>query len=548
MSSTQLRDRDLLREAEYRKAKASFAYFFANFWTVIYRNATMRPLVRQAQIDACHEFQYEKRLIVVKARQIGWSTMSSAYLFWLAFHNDSHLCLALSRREDPEARDIIKKVRLGYAGLPTWYRKRGPSLTNSNMTKVEFSNNSGVDSDASSESAGRSRTLACLLMDEFGKFPNPADAWQSALPAVEFGQAFVIGNANGWGTYFHTQYLAAKAGQSEFKPLFYGWRDGGDDRTDEWLAKETKSYTPAQRAAEYPDDDIECWIQAGSPRFETDRLKEISTRPGVRCIFTPMGPRPDPTGEWEIWHDEPMAEHKYVLGGDPSGGGENGDFGSLQVLSATTGAHVAEFHGRLTPSSLAAEASMAGRWYNNALIVPERNNENGVAFIDALQKSQHYPKIYRERKFGYRQNEAGSMRYGFQTTTQTKAMALDHLWKLIIEGDLISESAEWVTEMIGYKYLANGTTGGDPHDDRVMGMAMAAVGLRFVGESRQGTPDAPEADDTEERTGASGEIHTQTWGDFIYKEPKTLVGAGVARYPERFSLGPRTPSRSRRYP
>lgn len=494
MSETQELQRGLLQELDYRRCAESFPYFLEKYWIAVTPQGLRHLDAREAQLEAAAMFQNERRLIVVKARQIGWTTLISAYLCWLCFFKDNQLCLALSRREDPEARIIVSMVKVGYDNLPMWMRRRGPRLINNNLTKLTWSNGSQLDSDASKDNPARGRTLACLVMDEFGRFPNPESAWSSALPATEFGQCFVVGNANGWGTFFHTQYMMAKEGTSDFKPAFYSWRCGGKHRDDAWLARETSSYTPAQRAAEYPEDDEECWIKAGSPRFDNEWLlsqqwvdPRVGRMEGGRFVV-------DDTGFLDLYA-APQPGMSYTIGVDTAGGGESGDFACAQVLCLNTGQHVAELHGRIEPTRLAMEVDKLGRWYNLAKVIPERNR-HGIAFIDALRTTFQYPRIYTERRYGVR-GYHDTDRYGFQTTDQTKPLALERMWAMLQTGDMVTTSREYLKQMSEYHYLEDGTTGGSPHDDRVMAMAMATTVLM----QEKVTPGTPRVKETKEEVG-----------------------------------------------
>lgn len=530
MSAKQAQDLAIIREAEWRKCQASFWYFFCTYWFVIGGFGKQKVDPREAQRIAAEIFQQERRTITVKARQIGWTTLICAFVCWTALFKENARILVLSRREDPEARTIISMVKFGYDNLPLWMQRR-VRLINNNMTKLTFSNSSYIDSDASKDNPARGRTLDLLVMDEFGKFPNPKDAWGSALPATEFGKCIVLGNANGWNTFYHIQYLKAKSGESDFVPLFFGWREGGQHRTDEWFARETSSMLPSQVAAEYPENDVECWVQAGSPRFDNAFLTSLPTRDPV--IYELQGDklRQDPAGVIDVYF-LPEDGRKYVIGVDTAAGGPEGDFTCAQVLT-TSGQHVAEYHARVEPSVAAWDVMRLARAYNNAYIVPERNN-TGVAFIEALLAHRYF-NLYQEQRYGQRGVNRG-MRYGFQTTAETKQLALDKMWNSLKEGTLQTVSAKYIKEMVEYHVTESGETEGADHDDRVMGMAMAAVGLDQV-LVRRVTPtpaQPPDPDDLSEYVTPEGAIMPMTFREYVEQSPgSTRTRTFTLRSPRR---------------
>jgi hypothetical protein len=471
-----LSQENIKRELEYRKCAESFPHFFQNYWKVLYKGSVALPEIREEQVESAKIFQSESRIIVLKARQIGWSTLISAYNFWKAWFKDQQHCLVLSRREDPEARLIIRMIRLGYDNLPNWMQRRGAVILNRNLTKIEFSNGSYIDSDASKEDPARGRTLALLTMDEFGKFPNPESAWASAKPATEHGQLIVIGNPNGYGTEFWRLYTEAKQGMNDLRPLFYPWWVV-PGRSKEWYVKETSSMSPAQAAAEYCEDDESCWNKAGSPVFDVDRIKHFSTVVPKSGFVTPLGFRESKDGGLEVWK-EPELSFQYVIGADIADGLEHGDYSSAVVICANTGEHVATFEQHLDPHDFGLFLDDLGRYYNRAMIGPERNR-NGGAVISHLREVLRYPRIYRERSIsGTSSKVRMTDKYGWHTTRESKAVLTSDMWKLLLNGTVVSWDQKLYNQMAAFRYRTDGSMTGSPHDDRLMAFGIAVQLLK----------------------------------------------------------------------
>lgn len=485
---TGLTKEDIRRELEFRRCAESFPHFFQNYWKVLDRGTVKLPEVRPEQLDSAQIFQSEDRVIVLKARQIGWSTLIAAYNFWKAWFKPQQHCLVLSRREDPEARLIIRMIRLGYDNLPKWMQRRGVPITNRNLTKIEFGHGSYVDSDASKDDPARGRTLALLTMDEFGKFPNPEAAWGSAKPATEHGQLIVIGNPNGYGTEFWRLYTEAKQGLNDLRPLFFPWWVvPGRDRA--WFQRETSSMTPAQAAAEYCEDDESCWNKAGSPVFDVERVRSFSAEPPTVGFLTPLGFRHSNDGKLEIWREvEPT--YQYVIAADIADGLEHGDYSAAVVICANTGEHVATFEGHLAPHDFGLFLDDLGRYYNRGLLGPERNR-NGGAVISHLREVLRYPRVYRERSIsGTTSRVRMTEKYGWHTTRESKAVLVSDMWKLLLNGTVVSWDQKLFNQMAAFRYRTDGTMTGSPHDDRLMAFGIAvqllkATSVKIAPEQRE---------------------------------------------------------------
>lgn len=454
---------------EWRKCVNSFPYFFKTYWKAIdvKRGVVDSVEPRPEQLESAKDFQDEPRLAVLKARQIGWSTLVSAYLFWASFFHENWPTMALSRREDPEAYLIIAAIKTGHSHLPEWMRRRGPKQISDNKTEVAWSNGSYVESDSSKDDPARGRTLKVLVLDEFGKMPNPVSAWSSAGPATEHGQLIVIGNANGYGSEWWRICQEAKSGRSNFKYSFYPWWVV-PGRTKEWLERETSTWLPHQIAAEYPNDDQECWVQSGNPVFDGERLK-IYPVSEEHLHYAEDAEIQATTIAWE----EPIPGMSYVAGVDVSLGKGTGDYSVVNVICVESGKHVLEWRARQSAIWDTAKAvDEIGRKYNNAWVGVEINGV-GEGVINRLREFHAYPNLYSRRVWN-RVIQGHTVKYGWDTSATTKATIISELQSRLFSGEIVTTHQPLILEMMAYRYLDNGQMGGVPNDDRVMSMAITA--------------------------------------------------------------------------
>ena len=106
------------------------------------------------------DFKDNRYNIILKARQLGISTLSAGYSLWLMlFHNDKNILVIATGKET--AKNLVTKVRVMYEGLPQWLKTNTEEI---NKLSLRFKNGSQIKAIASNESAGRSEALSLLIL------------------------------------------------------------------------------------------------------------------------------------------------------------------------------------------------------------------------------------------------------------------------------------------------------------------------------------------------------------------------------------------------
>ena len=128
---------DLLNEKEWRKCRgpenatteelvAAFSHFCANYWHIRHpERGRIKFDMREAQIETVRCWIEDRYTIVLKARQIGFSTLAATFTFWETFFWPDRFTVMLSRTER-EAAKLLQKTKYGYKMMPNWVRQRGP--------------------------------------------------------------------------------------------------------------------------------------------------------------------------------------------------------------------------------------------------------------------------------------------------------------------------------------------------------------------------------------------------------------------------------------
>jgi hypothetical protein len=483
---------DLLNEKEWRKCKGpedatleqqveAFEYFCSNYWMIRHpERGRIKFELRDAQRETIATWLSTRYSIVLKARQIGFSTLASAYSFWLAFFWPDRFIVMLSRTER-EAAKLLQKSKYGYKMLPAWMRKHGPELLSDNQLKIVFANESAVESLPSGNDPARGESVYLVIIDEMAFLPNPSEAWASIEPVADVGgRVICLSTANGEGNIFHELWVGSQTNTNRFTGIFFPWSAG--DRDVAWYEAKKRDLPDWQLAQEYPSDPDEAFIRSGRPVFDLEALRACEAEePRRGYLHKIMGKgmyefRED-GGELAVW-EFPEPSQVYVIGADVAEGLGHGDYSTAHVINVETGAVVAHWHGHVDADIFGEEVLNAlGWWYNHCLIGVESNN-HGLTTLKGLQRVG-YKNLYRQRRLGQR-NPTISETLGWRTTSVSKPLAIDELNANIRDSVIWIMCKSTIAELRTFIRESNGKMHGSPHDDRVMSLAIANQMLKYV--------------------------------------------------------------------
>ena len=425
--------------------------------------------LRTAQSEALFTCMNDRYVIILKARQLGWSTLMACYCLWLGMFWPDQTIVMLSKTER-DAHKLLAKSDYAFRRLPDWLKTRASRRLDRNVGKITFDNGSSIESMPSKEDPARGSAVSLVICDEWAFFDNPEDAWASVEPITDVGGRVIgLSTANGSGTFFHTFWTLAIAKKSGFTPLFYAWF-ANTERDEHWYESKRASMLPWQLAQEYPDNPEEAFIRSGNPVFDVDLLRQIVVKEPTRYEISSALPVRAPNGVLRIWQlrDESDA---YVIGADVAEGLEHGDYSSAHVISANTNAIVAKWHGRMDPDLFGEELARLGKYYNTAMVGVEVNN-HGLTTNKALQRVG-YPRIYqRKRLDGPRKNRKTVDSIGWLTTRVSKPLMIDELAR-DLRNELVLLDAKTIGELLTYVRDDKGAMSGSPFDDQVVSLAIA---------------------------------------------------------------------------
>ena len=458
------------------------------------------------------------RIIILKARQMGFSTCTGGVIFsQVATHKNVDAAI-VAHKEDSST-NLFKMYKLMYDNLPEEMR---PEQKLSNAKELEFNNKSatGLNSrircmTAGAQGIGRSFTLKYLHISELafwqGDVKGTMLGLMQAVPNKPDSMVIIESTANGYEE-FQERWEAAVKGESDFYPLFLGWNeldeysmpyDGFELTDEEQHLKETYSLTNDQLQwrrwciknncggdirlfkQEYPISPDEAFLTTGECVFDQEKIMER-----LKHV-----PEPVKTGYFIYnyddtrdkgqklrnikWYDtdkgyirifkEPSPSHTYTIGGDTAGDTQ-GDYFAAHVIDNETGEQVAVYHNQTDETLFARQMYALGLYYNKALVGIEANFSTYP--IKELNRLGYPRQFVRKREDSYLGNIQDA--YGFKTTQITRPLLISSLVDIVREHtELINdkftlmECLTFITNEHGRKEAMQGK-----HDDLVMSLGI----------------------------------------------------------------------------
>lgn len=459
------------------------------------------------------------RIIVLKARQLGLSTLTTALGFSLAFTFDGYRVTEIGHEVDA-SRNFLKMADLYWQTYP--FRRLYTPKYNSRNDKEWIETGSSIAvATAGNKGAGRSSTVHFLHASEFAHWPEPEPVFlglRQTVPNTN-GTAIVIeSTANGVGNLFHKMWQEAEAGESEYVPLFFPWhkhpeymasamnlpyqnikhldeeertlRNMGlsDDRLAwrRWAIINLCNNDLMQFHQEYPTTPEEAFVSSGTNVFPYQKLQAVyEPMEGYRGYLVTEGTnrvsfRQDPQGPLTVFK-LPTADQdwgQYFVAGDPTRT-TRGDHAVAQVLNRRTLEQVAEWRGRIDPGSFAEELYRLGLFYNTAGLSTEIEGPGQLTIGKLL--GLNYPYLYRRGKVDRTPGKITDF-HGWSTTMQTKQLMIGWMLKVIMDQSVVIHSKTLFNEARDYVTLDNGGYGPATErgfDDCVMSYAQAIACIMF---------------------------------------------------------------------
>lgn len=469
----------------------------------------------------------QKNNIILKSRQLGFTTFSLAYCLWSALTKPRTNYLIVSYKQD-SATSLFDKIKDMYNSLPHDKYKFSKDIQN-NRGQLRFENGSTLTlAVAGNKDLGRGLNLEYVLLSEFAFYQNQEKlllSIEQALAKNDTSKLVIETTANGFN-YFQTLYSNASKGKSRYKTFFFPWFASAYkqqfksdyDEAERWFkATYHKRLTPdwldndeqilLEQGAnlrqlmwrqwklsggtsensfkqEYPSNALEAFISTGNSVFDTSKI--VARLPYVTPPMTvqeigaslPVSLKPYVSRKALNVFELPKQGMKYYAGCDVSSGSSK-DYSTISILDETGKQVLSFYDNKVSVHKFASVINDIGRWYNNSFTTVERNGY-GIPILERLRNEYQYMNLFKMKIFDQNSGRTRK-RLGWDTTNKSKSIMISDLKEQFEESLILVNCVETLEQMQIF-IEDNGKTGnkrGDQnHDDSVIALGLAIQGIK----------------------------------------------------------------------
>ncbi len=423
---------------EYIKCAKNPAYFMKKYCYI--QHPTRGRILFNLypfQDKILHLFKDHQYIITLKSRQLGLSTLASAYSLWLMiFHKDKNI-LALATTQ-ATARNLVTKTIFMYDQLPKWLKL---TAVEKNKLSLRLKNGSRIQAKSSSSDAARSEAVSLLLIDEAAFIENIEETFTAAQQTLATGgQCLALSTPNGIGNWFHQTWEKAEAGENSFLPIKLPWTVH-PERNQQWRDQQDTDLGPRMAAQECDCD----FLSSGATVFEPDDLIFFEQT----YLKDPLEKRGVDSNLW-VW-ESPDYSKSYMVVADVARG-DSTDYSAFHIFDVETCTQVAEYKGKISPKDFGNVLVGIASEYADALLVVENANI-GWATIEQIMERQ-YSNLYYSSTSNMETVESYMTKYerdklvpGFTMSMRTRPLVVAKMIEYIRDRSVTIQSKRLLAEM-----------------------------------------------------------------------------------------------------
>lgn len=363
---------------------------------------------------------------------------------------------------------------------------------------------------------------------------KPSDfvnAFAGSVPSIPFTMVVLESTAKGEGNFFHLTWQGAVDGKNAYTPIFVAWweidiyreefrseqemrefaasltedemyrfnlgatleglkwyRAKRGEYQNDWDMKEgfpstpREAFTTSGHKAHHPLYIEQMEKFARTPKWIGELYADATSGKGAINDSLCFGEQSN--GQFYVWKRPDLLNkylHRYIVSLDIGGRHSGADWSIIRVidrlplLSGGVPEVIATYRFHLDQDLTAWRAAQVAKWYDDALLVVERNslremNTEGNHVMTILDEiKDYYPNIY-FRDDPDKIKEGVPVRYGFFTGKGTKELIVDTINRGLREMGFIDYDVRFYNECATYELKPNGSYGAIDgyHDDIYM--------------------------------------------------------------------------------
>lgn len=466
MSNDQINIKEKIKE-EFLKCSQDPVYFMRKYYLIQHPQRGRQVFnLYPFQEKVLKLFQKNDFAIVNKSRQLGISTLVSAYSLWMMlFKKDKNILVIATTQAT--AKNMVTKVRFAYQNLPAWLKI---GHTEDNRLSLRLVNGSQIKAVSAAGDASRSEAVSLLVIDEAAFIDRIEEIFTAAQQTLATGGGCIaLSTPNGMGNWFHKTYTAAQKKENSFLPISLPWTVH-PERDQAWREQQTKDLGVRNAAQECDCD----FASSGNTFIDPSVLQWYHETQ----VAEPIERRLADKNYW-IWeYPDPF---KYYMVVADVARGDGGDYSAFHVIDIETVTQVAEYKSQLGTRDYAKILVTAAREYNNALLVIEHASIGWDVIQSVLE--MNYENLYYSQRGEYnmsmdayidRYDKGSGLVPGFSTNMVTRPLILEKMRAYLESKSAIVRSLRFLEELRVFIWKNNKPQAMQGYnDDLVMPFAIA---------------------------------------------------------------------------
>ena len=434
--------------------------------------------LRPQQEELLDALLTHNKIVVLKARQLGISTLLRAYFLWKSYMSlepTRHAIISYTR----DSADHLHNMDKGfYLSLPKQLQRK---LSKSSSRTLQFGDTSAelrAFTAGGKAGATRSFTFSDTHISEFAFFDDQDDLLANVMASVGEGQIVIETTPNSPGDKYHD--LIENAPENGWHLCWFPWYEHPQytkksqfhqpqipDPTEEeleikaefgltlgqlyWRRTMIKTMGIEKFRREFPATVDEAFFAASNEFFPLDILDDMEVL--------------DLGGAKERWYCDPQPGDKFAMGVDVAAG-RGGDYSVITVVSCTTMLPIYHFRSnQILPHQLADKIYDLYWDFDEPYTIIEQNGPGETV-------------LYRMKEWKVKNLYKDSKGRDWRTRKENKIAIFDYLRDLVCEGVICSVDKTLWTEMRSIQ-ITKGAPASAGHDDMVVATALALWGAKL---------------------------------------------------------------------
>lgn len=370
---------------EIKKCSEDPIYFIENYVYIVTTDKGIQKFkLREYQKEIIKAYENNRYVIIKIGRQLGKTTLSAAYFYWLSLFNKNFGTLILANKQEI-AIETIDRIKIMIQYTPLWLQT---GISKLNETTIKFENGSRIKASATTKSSGRGTTFNIVYVDEMAHIEENITTgfMESVFPVISSGNTtkfFTTSTPKGLNTFWKI-FNEAQQGVNDFFYLEFDWNvDGIRD-------EEFKQTTIAKHGERHFNQEYKCeFLGSAGTLLESDILKKLSQK-------TPIEIKKIYKNKYQLKiYVQPKNNRNYIVTVDPSEG-LGKDYTGIHVWDVSDSyrrEQVAVFYNNsLSITEAPYVIKEICKLYNMPLVIMENNKFEGI--LKDLMISLDYDKIF----------------------------------------------------------------------------------------------------------------------------------------------------------